>query len=172
MSKRPTHRNGIRHNRSHRLRGMHAGLSGCGRRRRPPLWNGLFHGRIYASRRAAQPYSASARSSTRCSSPPSGRSALGALGWLFGRLADASQRGPSWLSARTKAVPAKAAATRAGCSGDFSLIAAYFIITEHRAHVVQFLPILLLLACPLLHFFHGHGGHGGHGKDHEEGSER
>jgi hypothetical protein len=28
--------------------------------------------------------------------------------------------------------------------------------------VVQFLPFALLLACPLLHMFHGHGGHGGH----------
>jgi len=45
----------------------------------------------------------------------------------------------------------------------FALIAAYFLWTEHRAHVVQFLPIALLLACPLLHVFHGHGGHGGHG---------
>ena len=42
----------------------------------------------------------------------------------------------------------------------FLLIAAYFVITEHRAHVVQFLPILLLLACPLLHLFHGLGEHG------------
>ena len=42
----------------------------------------------------------------------------------------------------------------------FILIGAYFLITEHRAHVVQFLPFLLLLACPLLHMFHGHGGHG------------
>jgi hypothetical protein len=44
----------------------------------------------------------------------------------------------------------------------FLLIAAYFLLTEHRAHVVQFLPFVLLLACPLLHMFHGHGGHGGH----------
>ena len=47
----------------------------------------------------------------------------------------------------------------------FALIAGYFLITEHRAHVVQYLPFLLLLACPLLHLFHGHGGHGGHGED-------
>jgi hypothetical protein len=45
----------------------------------------------------------------------------------------------------------------------FVLIAGYFLLTEHRAHVVQFLPFVLLLACPLLHIFHGHGGHGGHG---------
>ena len=43
----------------------------------------------------------------------------------------------------------------------FVLIAGYFLLTEHRAHVVQFLPFVLLLACPLLHMFHGHGGHGG-----------
>jgi hypothetical protein len=47
----------------------------------------------------------------------------------------------------------------------FVLIAAYFLITEHRAHVVQYLPFLLLAACPLMHLFHGHGGHGGHGGD-------
>lgn len=44
----------------------------------------------------------------------------------------------------------------------FLLIAGYFLITEHRAHVIQYLPFLLLAACPLLHIFHGHGGHGGH----------
>lgn len=42
----------------------------------------------------------------------------------------------------------------------FALIAAYFLFTEHRAHMIQFLPFLLVLACPLLHLFHGHGGHG------------
>ena len=42
----------------------------------------------------------------------------------------------------------------------FVLIAAYFLITEHRAHVIEFLPLALLAACPLLHFFHGHGSHG------------
>ena len=44
-------------------------------------------------------------------------------------------------------------------------IAAFFLITEHRAHLVGglvWLTILLLLACPLIHMF-GHGGHGGHG---------
>ena len=43
----------------------------------------------------------------------------------------------------------------------FLLIAGYFLVTEHRAHVFQYLPFLLLLACPLLHMFHGHGEHGG-----------
>jgi hypothetical protein len=42
----------------------------------------------------------------------------------------------------------------------FVVIAAYFIYTEHRAHAIQYLPFLLLLACPLMRLFHGHGGHG------------
>lgn len=45
----------------------------------------------------------------------------------------------------------------------FAAIAAYFLLSEHRAHFVGALPILLLLSCPLMHLFmhHGHGGHGG-----------
>ena len=42
-------------------------------------------------------------------------------------------------------------------------IAAFFFLSEHRAHVLGFLPYLLILACPLMHLFH-HGGHGGHGQ--------
>ncbi|MGC5887498.1 DUF2933 domain-containing protein [Ralstonia pseudosolanacearum] len=46
----------------------------------------------------------------------------------------------------------------------FLLIVAYFLWTEHRAHVIQFLPFLLLAACPLMHvFMHGGHGHGHHG---------
>jgi hypothetical protein len=45
----------------------------------------------------------------------------------------------------------------------FLAIAGFFLLTEHRAHVLGVLPFLLLLACPLLHLFH-HGGHGGHGR--------
>lgn len=45
-------------------------------------------------------------------------------------------------------------------------IAGFFMMTEHRAHLLGALPYLLLLACPLLHFLHGgHGGHGSHGGD-------
>ncbi len=47
-------------------------------------------------------------------------------------------------------------------------VAAYFLLTEHLAHVVGALPYLLLLACPLMHVFmhggHGHGHHPGEGK--------
>jgi len=44
----------------------------------------------------------------------------------------------------------------------FATVAAFFLITEHRAHVFGFLPFVLLAACPLMHLFHGDGGHGGH----------
>ncbi|WP_245486421.1 DUF2933 domain-containing protein [Mesorhizobium sp. M7A.F.Ca.US.010.02.1.1] len=54
----------------------------------------------------------------------------------------------------------------------FLLIAAFFLLTEHRAHTLGVLPFLLLLACPLLHMFmhgghRGHGGHGGHARHKE-----
>ena len=42
-------------------------------------------------------------------------------------------------------------------------VAAYFLLTEHLAHVVGALPFLLLLACPLMHVFMHHGHHGQHG---------
>jgi len=41
-------------------------------------------------------------------------------------------------------------------------IALYFLLTEHRAHFFAALPLLLLVACLLLHIFM-HRGHGGHG---------
>jgi len=44
----------------------------------------------------------------------------------------------------------------------FLAIVGFFLFTEHRAHLFGILPWLLLLACPLMHLFHGHGGHGGH----------
>jgi hypothetical protein len=46
-------------------------------------------------------------------------------------------------------------------------IAAFFLITEHTAHVFGLLPFALLLLCPLMHLFM-HGGHGGHA-DHAGG---
>lgn len=49
----------------------------------------------------------------------------------------------------------------------FAIIAAAFLVSEHRAHIVGWLPYwpyLFLLACPLMHLFmHGGHGHGGHG---------
>lgn len=45
----------------------------------------------------------------------------------------------------------------------FLAIAAYLLASEHRVHALGYLPLLLLLACPLMHLFmhRGHGGHGG-----------
>ena len=51
----------------------------------------------------------------------------------------------------------------------FLAIAAFFLLTEHRAHLFGALPFLLLLACPLLHFFmhRGHGGNSEHQHPHD-----
>ena len=48
----------------------------------------------------------------------------------------------------------------------FAIVAGFFLISEHRAHLLAWLPWLLLLACPLLHVFM-HGGHGKGGHRHE-----
>lgn len=45
----------------------------------------------------------------------------------------------------------------------FASVAAFYLWTEHRAHLLGALPLLLLLVCPLMHLF-GHGGHGHGGK--------
>jgi hypothetical protein len=37
--------------------------------------------------------------------------------------------------------------------------ALFWLLREHWGHVAGYLPYLLLLACPLMHLFHGHGGH-------------
>ena len=44
----------------------------------------------------------------------------------------------------------------------FSAIAGFLLVSEHRAHALSALPLLLLLA-PLLHVFM-HGGHASHGE--------
>lgn len=49
----------------------------------------------------------------------------------------------------------------------FLAIAAFFLLTEHTAHVFGALPFLLILACPLMHLFM-HGGHGGHDQHGEQ----
>jgi hypothetical protein len=41
-------------------------------------------------------------------------------------------------------------------------IAGFHVLREHWNHGVGTSPCLLLLACPLMHPFHGHGGHGKH----------
>jgi hypothetical protein len=52
--------------------------------------------------------------------------------------------------------------SRAGLA--FSVVAVVvggYLLFEHRLHALSFLPVLILLLCPLLHVFM-HGGHGGH----------
>jgi hypothetical protein len=53
----------------------------------------------------------------------------------------------------------------------FLAIAAFFLITEHTAHLYGVLPFVLLLLCPLLHLLMhgGHVGHREHGTDHAHG---
>jgi len=46
-------------------------------------------------------------------------------------------------------------------------VAAFFLMTEHRAHLFGVLPFLLLIACPLLHVLHHRGHSRGHHRDHE-----
>lgn len=46
--------------------------------------------------------------------------------------------------------------------------ATYFLLIEHRQHVWQYLPFLILLACPFMHIFM-HGGHGGHSDHNNHG---
>ncbi len=50
-------------------------------------------------------------------------------------------------------------------------VVSYFLLMEHRQHVWQLLPYLILLACPLLHLFM-HGSHGGHAGQGQHGSEQ
>ena len=48
----------------------------------------------------------------------------------------------------------------------FAAVAAYFLWTEHRAHVILLLPWAFLALCPLMHLFmHGGHDHGGHPSD-------
>ncbi|KVW94218.1 DUF2933 domain-containing protein [Thiobacillus denitrificans] len=56
----------------------------------------------------------------------------------------------------------------------FFAIAAFFLLTEHRAHLFGALPFLLLLACLPLHFFmhRGHGGKGEHRHSHDSAGDK
>ena len=51
----------------------------------------------------------------------------------------------------------------------FLAIGGYLLWTEHRAHVIEFLPWILILGCIGMHLFmHGGRGHG-HGADGDAG---
>ena len=47
-----------------------------------------------------------------------------------------------------------------------AVVVAFFVIREHWEHLAGRWVYILLLLCPLMHFF-GHGGHGGHGTNKE-----
>ena len=52
----------------------------------------------------------------------------------------------------------------------FLAIAGYFLWQEHAAHILGYLPLILVLGlCVGMHFFM-HGGHGGHGGGADAGS--
>lgn len=53
-------------------------------------------------------------------------------------------------------------------------VGGFLLFTEHRAHVLGFLPYAFLLACPLMHLFvhHGHHHRGGHGNTGRTDDER
>ena len=54
----------------------------------------------------------------------------------------------------------------------FLVVAAFFLLTEHTAHVFGVLPYLFVLACPLMHLFMHHGHHGGHhGSQNDRGND-
>jgi Protein of unknown function (DUF2933) len=53
-----------------------------------------------------------------------------------------------------------------------ALIVAFDLLREHGGHVAGLWPYLLLLACPLMHLFHGHGRHGRHGSHAGHGPDR
>lgn len=65
----------------------------------------------------------------------------------------------------TNGLPRRLLLSAAGMAG---LIGAFYLLREHWAHLAGNWAYLLLLACPVMHLFHGHGGHAhhaGHGPD-------
>lgn len=53
--------------------------------------------------------------------------------------------------------------SRAGLALCVALIlAGFYLLTEHTAHLLGALPYVLVLACPLMHMFMHRGHHGGH----------
>ena len=52
------------------------------------------------------------------------------------------------------------------------LIVAFYLLREHWGHVSGLWLYLLLMACPLMHLFHGHGGHGDHARHESHGPDK
>lgn len=73
----------------------------------------------------------------------------------------------------TSSTPARDSAMRRSgwVFGGFAAVVLLLFAVEHRAHLLGWLPWLILLACPLMHLFM-HGGHGSHGEASHEGDDR
>lgn len=52
----------------------------------------------------------------------------------------------------------------------FAVGGVYYLWSQHKAHVLQFMPAAVFLLCPLMHLFGGHGGHGGAREDQRDPS--
>ncbi|MBP8101532.1 MAG: DUF2933 domain-containing protein [Burkholderiaceae bacterium] len=52
-----------------------------------------------------------------------------------------------------------------------ALIGTFYLLREHWGHLAGNWAYLLLLACPVMHLFHGHGGHAHHA-DHGPDADR
>lgn len=50
------------------------------------------------------------------------------------------------------------------------LAVSYFLFMEHRQHLAEWFPFLIILLCPLMHIFM-HSGHGGHEHEGHENSD-
>lgn len=61
------------------------------------------------------------------------------------------------------AKPAVGATRLIGAAIMLAFIGAFFLLREHWSHIAGYWPYLFLLACPLMHLFHGHRGHSSHG---------
>jgi hypothetical protein len=69
--------------------------------------------------------------------------------------------GAGWMASRSRLVLV-----------GFLAVAAFYLLTEHTAHIYEAWPFLLIALCPLMHLFM-HGGHGGHaGHDQPGGGEK
>lgn len=53
-----------------------------------------------------------------------------------------------------------------------AIVGGFYLLREHWNHIGGNWVYLLLLACPLMHLFHGHGGHGGRGDQAEPADAR
>lgn len=49
-----------------------------------------------------------------------------------------------------------------------ALIGAFYVLREHFGHALGALPYVILLACPLMHFFMHHGHRHGHDAEKRE----